>query len=130
MRKFRSTNNFFAECLIEDRLGTSETGVKDFFIDEQPCVVETRGCLPNRVGRKLMETDDELVENAADCVSFAVFRAKPTGIVESQVAKDSKTCSTKSVESAISTKLVLIMLNCNGIRRQRSFVSRQNRIKL
>ena len=62
------------ECLIEDRFRTSEFGVQDFFIEEKPCVVETRAC----------------VENADDCVNFALFRAQPIGLVESQVNKDSK----------------------------------------
>ena len=59
MKKVWPIDNFFAECLAEDRLGTSETEVKDFSIEEQPCVDETRGC----------------VEDIDDCVSFAVVMA-------------------------------------------------------
>ena len=74
MKKVRSINNFFAQCLIEDRFRTSEFELKDFFIEEKPCVVETRGCV-------------DIIDG---CVNFAVFRAQPIGLVESQVVKDSK----------------------------------------
>ena len=75
---------------MEDRLRTNETVVIDFFIKYESFVVETKGRVPDRVGKELLETDDGLAEKGDGSVSFAVKKAKTSGLVESQVEKEIK----------------------------------------
>ena len=43
MKKVLSIDKIFAESLIEEENGASETRVMDFSIKEGPCAFETRG---------------------------------------------------------------------------------------
>ena len=54
MKADPSIDKNFAERHSEDRLRANETGVVAILIEEEPCVVEIRGRVPNRVGRSFL----------------------------------------------------------------------------
>ena len=57
-------------------------------MEEEPCVVETKGRAPKWVGRNLLEIDDELAEKPDGCFSFRDIKTQHTGPAESQVVRD------------------------------------------
>ena len=115
--------------LIEDRFG--EIGVLDVFIVEEPCVVETRDCVHNRVGRNLLETDDDFVEKADGCVSFDIIKAQSTSLVELQVDKDNKALRhvqwSNNSAIRITTKQHIVLSNSKWIRRGEVLVPNRKR---
>ena len=74
IKKVRSVNKIFAECLVKDRRRTVETGVMNFFIEELPCVVETRCRVPNRVGGIFWEQKMSWLKNVMDVLVLQLIR--------------------------------------------------------